>query len=68
MRRRRLLIAAFLLDGLCAIAAPFVLPAAAAEAPDRYVQVAGECVEVLPEAGEVGVDTVGRPVDSVFCE
>ena len=60
--RRRVLTACLVLDGLCALAAPLLLPALGA--PDRYVDVGGLCVqEGVRLDGVVG----GRPVDGSFC-
>lgn len=69
--RRRLLIACFVLDGLCAVAAPILAPTlfdrspadqTSGEAP--YVEIAGLCVETVEIAG---ADAAGRPVDMALC-
>ena len=64
--RRRLLIAAFVLDGLCALAAPFVLTGVLVE--DRYVEVAGVCVEQVDPGGQPSGGVAGRPVHGTLCE
>ncbi|WP_412067697.1 hypothetical protein [Rubrivirga sp. IMCC43871] len=63
--RRRLALAALVLDGICALAAPVVL--AQSESDGRYVAVAGACVERI-ETLESGPDTLGgRLVDDALC-
>ncbi|WP_412063233.1 hypothetical protein [Rubrivirga sp. IMCC45206] len=63
--RRRLALAALVLDGICALAAPAVL--AQPERDGRYVAVAGACVE-RNETLESGPDSLGgRLVDDALC-
>lgn len=61
--RRRLLVIVLALDGLCALALPLVAPVLGIDG-DRYVEVAGACVERL----ETGDDALGgRVVSDLFC-
>ena len=68
--RRRILAAFFVLDGLCALAAPvfapalLVQPSPFAEPAATYVEIAGMCVEEQPLDG---ADLAGRPVAMSFC-
>lgn len=66
--RRRIVLAAVLLDGLCALGAPLLVPALHADAGTPFVEVAGACVEVIEGATVEGADAVGRPVDATFCQ
>ena len=65
--RRRLLLAAFLFDGLCTLAAPLVLPALFGSDETPYRVVGGTCIEVMESAVVTGADAVGREVDPSFC-
>lgn len=69
--RRRLLTAYLVLDGLCILVAPSLLPALSAPGPAEdpaskaaYVEIAGLCVE---EMETEGADAAGRPVDMALC-
>lgn len=66
--RRRLILAAVLLDGLCALGAPLLVPALKSDAGTPFVEVAGACVEVIEGAAVEGADAVGRPVDAALCQ
>lgn len=61
--RRRVLVAALVLDGLCALAVPLAAPAVGLDG-DRYVEVAGACVERLQTGGE---ELGGRVVADLYC-
>lgn len=62
--RRRLLLAAFLLDGLCTVGALVFAPSMAAQTPSPYAEVDGVCVE---RVDVVGADSAGRVVDDALC-
>ena len=67
--RRRPVIAAVVLDGLSALAAPALPPSVGAGEPQaahRYAEVAGVCVERLGLEGEPATVS-GRPVDGSLC-
>ena len=64
--RRRLIAGFILLDGLCALAAPLIVPALLPHAPAEavYVEISGTCVE------EIRLDETapaGRMVPMSFC-